>query len=154
MLSREDLLNRGQEIHIHPTGMHIYMCVGTTEHPEWAEPGVYRSANGSEIAEALAEQAGFDVEFYRKERLKKERRAQVMAALEEEFMSGAGARQTIKELGVFKLVHIGMGRHVIEDADGNVLTARHLTEKEGHSVLRQLVPVETDAPVELGDAEA
>lgn len=104
------------------------------------EPGVYRNAFGDEINEAVAKAAGFPVERLRKLRIRNERMAKAMAEIEADLDldEDVAERKVVSEKGKYKLVSLGMGRHILEDPDGNTITKKHLTREEGDKLLNAM----------------
>lgn len=127
-------LDRGVTMTTHPSGVDIYMYKD--------EPGVYLSAFGRPLPEQLAKEAGMPVDVYGRARRKKELIAAAHAQIErdiEEQIQGGSRRVLVTRDGLH-LVDIGLGRHIIEDADGNVLTKEHMSEEYGRRLFDQMVP--------------
>ena len=141
-------LDRGVHMRAHPSlGMDIYMYVGRPRDPskpesDWvgADPGIYFDAHGNEVSNVLAEQAGFDVESHTKQH-------KIKVALEEAGKEvlvrfGETKNEVVKERAGFKIKDIGVGRHNVEDPDGNVLNGRQpLTLDQANILLSHLAPV-------------
>lgn len=141
MASKNIDYNRGVLKKVHnKLGVDVYMYKDT--------PGVYLNAYGTEVSEALAAEAGFDIETLGRARLKRERMAQAMAAIEQELNPevGAGERKLVEERGGFKIMDIGLGRHIVEDPDGNKLTAAPLPLETAKVLLERLTPNEPVKP--------
>ena len=129
--------NRGVQLRRHPTtGMVLGMYKD--------EVGTYRNAHGTPVAAELAAEAGFPVERYRKIAEKRARMDAAQRALDDEFKDFDPVREIVAERGGFKLVHIGNGRHIIEDPDGSNLTPKQMTEDEGRKVFDKVVPKEDE----------
>lgn len=125
--------NRGLTKKIHlKTGVDVYMYKDT--------PGVYLNAYGTPVTEEFAKEAGFDVVTYGREKLKRERIAQVTALVEAELSSGHSVREIAEEINGFKVIHIGLERYTVEDPESNVLTATPLPLDTASKLLRQLNP--------------
>lgn len=125
--------DRGVLKRIEPVSkLEVYMYVDT--------PGVYLNAHGTPVAEALGKSAGFPVEFYAKQRVRKERMAQAMDAISTELDLVENVTTVVREKGGFKIVDIGLGRHQVHDPDGDNLTKEPLTAQQADLVLDQLVP--------------
>lgn len=135
-------LDRGVHSRSDPgTGMEVYMYVD--------EPGVYRSAHGTEVNIDLARRAGFPVEEHAKKRkiqlALKAASDRVMAELAE---ADAGVKKVVSEKEGFQIVDLGYDRYQVLSPDGDVLNTRPLSEHEAEILLEQLVPgPETDVPV-------
>ncbi len=67
-------VNRGVRIKRHPSMGLVYMYIDT--------PGVFLNTFGKEVPDKIASQAHFDVETLGKERIKRERMAEAMTAIE------------------------------------------------------------------------
>lgn len=138
-------LDRGVQSRSDPqTGMEVYMY--------WDEPGVYRSAHGTEIALAIAERCGFPIEEHLKQRRIKEAlksaHDKVMADLAS---SNPGANTVVEEKEGFKLVDIGYDRYQVYSPDGDVLHPQPLTLHVAKTLLDQLVPATSQPVVETND---
>jgi len=94
------------------TGMEVFMYR--------KEPGVYYTAHGSEVNQALARLAGFDVD--RQVAMREHQRRALMAsaqiAKELEVDNGVGKKVVLEEVAGFKLIDLGKGRYWIEDEHG------------------------------------
>lgn len=95
------------------------------------EPGVFYSANGLEVSPILAKKAGFDIE-----RLAKAREKQVkMREFEANWNISASevTKRIIKERNNFRLVDLGDNRYIVEDTEGQNMTAgkQATTEQQG-----------------------
>ena len=135
MANRKINYDRGVIISQHKSsGMDVYMYVDT--------PGVYLNAFGTPIDEQLAKEAGFDVVKYGKDRVKRERMAAAMGAIEHELeiANEEGNKKTVKEQNGFKVIDIGLGRHYVEDPDGNRLTATPLPLEQSVLLLDKIAP--------------
>jgi hypothetical protein len=66
----------GLAIREHPRGFRVAM--------KKKEPGTYFTQLGTEVPEEVAREAGFDVDRYRKDRLRRERVSEAMQAIETE----------------------------------------------------------------------
>lgn len=125
--------DRGVIIRTEPkTGVDVYMYRDS--------PGVWLNAYGTPVTEELAKMAGFDVERYSKERIKRERMATAMAAIEQEMASAAVKKAVVMERGGFSVIDIGLGRFHVEDPDGNQLTSTFLPKETAIMLLDQLSP--------------
>jgi hypothetical protein len=117
------------------TGVEVYMYLD--------EPGVYRNAFGDVITEKLAQEAGFDVEKFRKARIRRERMADAKRAIEEELDHSDVQTKVVKQRNGYALVSMGFGRYNIEDPDGQPLTDKPLTKQEAEAVFDKVVPDDT-----------
>lgn len=96
------------------TGVNIYMY--------FDEPGHYRNHFGDEVNPMLAQQAGFNTEKWGKLRVKNERMAKAMTAIEAELATAGDAKaEPVYEKAGYKVMDLGVGRHNVLDPDGNVL---------------------------------
>lgn len=126
--------NRGVLIRSHPAlQMDIYMYHDS--------PGVYLNGYGTEIAEALAAEAGYPVEVYSKEKERRRRVAQATEAIERELNAAAPQRKVVREQGGFRMVDMGLDRFQIEDPNGAVLHKDFLTKALADKLLNSLAPV-------------
>ena len=134
--------DRGVTFSLHPTtGMNVYMYKN--------EPGIYRNAYGAVIPETLAKEAGFPVEKYAKERVRRERVAAAMGAIDEELKEAdAQSQNVVVERNGFQVVEFGAGRHNVKDPDGNVLNTIPLTKEVAEKLLERLVPEEVPQKAE------
>jgi len=125
--------NRGVRIRSHPSGVQVYMYND--------EPGVFLNAFGHEVADALAQAAGYDVASLGRERLKKERMAQAMSMIENELSSEGTTEETLLvERRGFKIIGIGLGRFHLKDPDDNTLTPTPVSEEVAMLLLDQMAP--------------
>lgn len=129
---------RGVVKKIHPkTGVGVYMYKDT--------PGVYLNAFGTEVSEELAAEAGFDVKNLGLARLKRERMAQAMQAIELELALSEEKRKVIKDKDGWKVVQVNdLGGHVVEDPEGNVLSMQ-IPKEQAVALLEKLVPSKPSA---------
>lgn len=122
------------------TGIEVFMYLDT--------PGVYLNSYELPVSESLAEAAGFDTAKYGKMRKRRELMALAKKGIEEQLAleEENDVKEVVQERGGFSIVHIGLGRHVIEDPDGGQIVANHLTLAEAEAALNQLVPQDQEAP--------
>lgn len=111
-------------------GINIYMYVD--------DPGVYMTYHGHTVPEQLAKEAGFEVDRFAKERLRRERMAAAAKAIEAELADGGVVEEVVAEKGDFKMIHIGLGRYQIVDKDKQVLTEAPLTKELAEGLLDSL----------------
>lgn len=121
--------DRGVVKRKHPSGLELYMYMD--------EPGTYRNAFGNEVEETLAKEAGFKVDSLRLAKLKKERMAEAMSQIEAELADEK--REVVKEKDGFKVVSIGLGRHIVEGPDGTSLTDTPIPKEMAETILERLV---------------
>jgi hypothetical protein len=110
-------LDRGVLIRsVQDTGMDVYMYRD--------DPGVYLTAIGNEVPEKIAEQAGFNVDRFRRLRNRKLGMARAAELLDEEtaLADNESQRTAVYDKDGFKVILYGLGRHIVEDPDGNNLT--------------------------------
>lgn len=134
MTTRKIDYDRGVIISQHKaSGMDVFMYVDT--------PGVYLNAFGAPVSDQLAKEAGYDVEKFGKDKLKRERMAKAMTAIEAELAIAdeVGKKNVVEEKGGFKIVDMGVGRHYVEDPDGNRLNSVPLPVEQARVLLTQLV---------------
>lgn len=145
-------LNRGVECRFERvTGMEVYMY--------FDEPGKFFSAHGTPLPDSLAKSCGYDVEKLAKVRLKKERQAQAIAALDAEFAEGGAVNELVAEADGFKMIHIGYERYNVTDADANVLNPRALTRPEAEALFKAFAPnwdgaAKAETPAKAGKAKS
>ena len=125
--------DRGVIKRIHPSGAEVYMYRD--------DPGVFLNAFGKPVTKELAENAGFDIPKYSLARRKKEMLAKAVETIEAELGGDEpGTRKVVLDRDGFHLISIGLGRHILEDPDGNNLTPEPLTEEEGVILFAEMVP--------------
>jgi hypothetical protein len=134
-------LDRGVHSRTDPaTGMEVYMYVGQPPDFRGAEPGVYRSAHGTEVDVELARRAGFPVE----EHLKQRRINEALHAAHQKVMqemADESKKEVIREYGGFKLVDLGYSRYQVVSPDGIVLNQKgHLDKRTAEILFDELVP--------------
>lgn len=135
--------DRGVYIQVHnSTGVDVFMYVD--------EPGIYRNAYGTEVSADLAKEAGYDVERLGKERARFERRAAALDAIDKELEheDARAMKEVVAEKGGFKIIAIGLGRHQLEDPDGQTLTAAPIPLEQAQVLLNRLVPDPKEEPKE------
>lgn len=115
------------------TGIEVYMYLDL--------PGVYYNSYEIEVAEELAAKAGYDTTKYGKMKKRRELLAIAMQAVDADLEMDEynEQREVIEERGGFTIVHIGMGRHILEDPEGGKLVDRPLTLEEAKKALDELV---------------
>lgn len=127
--------DRGVLIRQNPSagGIQIYMYVDA--------PGVFLNAFGQEVDADLAAGAGYDVALLARRRLIQERKALALAAIEEELEGAdAGEAVVVRQRGDWSLVDIGLGRFVVKDPDGAVVTPHALPREQADIVFEKLTP--------------
>lgn len=136
--------NRGLMKHTHaPTGIAVYMY--------FDDPGVYLNAYGFEVSKTLAENSGYDVGKWGKERTKRLRMAEAKELIEIELDAAEEYKpEVVKELKGFKVLAIGLGRHHVKDPDGNQMTEIPMPLEQALGLLEKMVPssLETGTPSE------
>jgi hypothetical protein len=140
MLNGSIDINRGVTLCVTTDGVEVYMYKDT--------PGVYLNAYGKPVTEALAARAGFDVEKLGKARRRREMIAQAAQIIDDELDSDSVTAKVAKERDGFRLVNIGLGRHVIEDPDGQRLTPTPVTKEQAERLFDELVPKPAEPVVE------
>ena len=127
-------VNRGVMIKKHPSMGLVYMYMDT--------PGVYLNAFGKEIPDTVAAQAAYDVETLGKERLKRERMAEAMTAIEIELDLAVTADEetVLWERGGYRVVKLALGNAYVFDDENNKLTPIAIPEAEAKLLLDHLVP--------------
>ena len=104
-----------------------------------ADPGRYLNVHGRTVAPALAQAAGFDVETDTKKRRIRQQITDYQKRIEAEALLESGTRTVLAERNGFKLVSIGLGRHIIEDPDGE-RCSNQLTKEEALIAFDSMVP--------------
>lgn len=109
--------DRGVIINIHQaSGMDVYMYVD--------DPGKFLTAHAQIVSDAIAKEAGYDVEKLAKDRVKKERKAQALQMIDNELSDDKDIKEdVVDERNGWKIVSIGLGRHHLNDPDGNRITS-------------------------------
>ena len=129
-------LDRGVISRSHPSlGMDVYMYVD--------DPGVYLTAHGTEVALALAEQAGFEVDKYAKQHKIKVAMANAQADVLAQF--NEATTEVLVERNGFKVVDIGLGRCNVLSPDGDLLNKTPVSREQAEILLKHLTPNEKDA---------
>lgn len=137
--------DRGIMKRLHPTGVEVYMYMDT--------PGVYLNAFGTPVADEMADQAGFPVGQFAKDKLKKERMAAALSFIEAELSDGPKVGEPIDERDGFKLVAVALDGFRVLDPDGNSLTPVPLPQKAAQALFNQLAPGPAPKPL-VGAAKA
>ena len=116
------------------TGIEVYMYMDL--------PGVYYNTFESQVSEALAASAGYDVALFGKQKRRREQLVVAMDAIDAQLdlQEDNGQKEVVVDRGGFSVVHIGLGRHIIEDQDGGKIVDRPLTLDEAKAALEKLVP--------------
>lgn len=135
--------NRGVVKNVHPSGVAVYMYVDT--------PGVFINAFGTEVTVELAKSSGFDTDPLLRKRAYNERVNEAMANIEAEMTSGEARREPVMERDGFKVLDIGLGRHDIEDPDGNKLNTLPMPLEQAELLFNQLAPKD-GSPVEVSSS--
>ena len=127
-------VNRGVMFMVHQaTGMYVYMYIDT--------PGEYFNVHCSPVTEKMASEAGFEIEKYAKEKLKRERLRAASDAIEAEIAIADKQQQVVvEECSGFTIVDIGYSRFNVKDPDGNVLNTHPLSREIAVKLLENLVP--------------
>lgn len=134
--------DRGVHKRTGPGGIEVYMYKD--------DPGVYLNAYGTPLPESIAEAAGFDVATNRKAKLKKERVAAALRAVDADLASLEGepdAEEVVtKEQDGWKIIDIGLGRRLIKDPEGNQITPQSMPQEQAESLLAQLAGPPSTVP--------
>lgn len=138
-------LDRGVMIKRHTaSGVYVYMYMD--------EPGVYLNAFGKTVPESMAKLVGYDVVNLGKKRLRKERMAAAMTAIDAE-LNGVEedenyeALNIIKEGGGFKVIAMPLGNAKVIDENGGEMTPRPIPQAEAIVLFEHLVP-ENEVPAQ------
>ena len=134
-------VRRGVMIKRHrASGMQVYMYFDT--------PGVYLNPHGGTVSEELAAQAGFDTKQYAKERLRRDRMASAMSAIEAELaLSADNAENVIEERDGFKIIELALGNANVVDEDGHLMNPVPIPVAQAKELLKHLAPQKVeDAP--------
>lgn len=132
------MYDRGVMKRSHPLGLDVYMYIDL--------PGEYMTAHGSPITEEFALAAGFPIDILRKEKIKRERMAQAKLAIEQELEVQVQTREVVTEEKGFKVIGIGLGRHMVEDPDGNILNKEPLALEQAKLLLVALTGSKAEEP--------
>lgn len=127
--------DRGVEKHVVPvTKVKVFMYLD--------RPGEFINAFGTEVDDELARAAGFDVDKWRKVKLKRERMAEAQRFIENELdlEYEVEEQNIVQEAEGFKLVRIGEGGYIVLDPDGNKLVPLPLPKASAEGLFKQLVP--------------
>ncbi len=139
--------DRGVIKRTHGSGAEIFMYKD--------DPGVFLNAFGAEIDPQMARDAGMNVEKYELAKRKKARMAEAMNLIDAEFQDENSDKVVVSTRGGFTLISLGLGRHILEDPDGNNLTPNQLTLEEGELLFEQMAPKvpEPETSVEVDKKE-
>lgn len=139
MTDRKIDYDQGVLINVHPgTGMDVFMYVD--------HPGKYLTAHNTPVPDQIAKEAGYDVERLAKEKLRMERKLQANAIIDKELSDDANTNEEcVNSRNGFKLVSIGMGRHLVKDPDGNTLNAHPLPKESAEKLLYAMAGDEVKA---------
>ena len=87
-------------------------------------PGVYYDDHENEVSEEIARTAGYDVERFRKDRIRRERLAAASSAIEAELeiAGSAGEEEVLAEDAGYKVIGLPLDNAHLVDIDGNRLT--------------------------------
>lgn len=115
--------DRGVIINTHQlSGMDVFMYID--------DPGKYLTAHSVAVSEAIAKEAGYDVEKLSKDRVKKSRKEQALELIDAELADDKDVREeVVGERNGFKLVTTGLGRHHVVDPDGNRVNPMPMAEE-------------------------
>jgi len=121
--------DRGVIINTHRlSGMDVFMYVD--------DPGKFLTAHGATVYDKIAREAGYDVDKLAKDRMKKERKSQAMAMIDEELADDKDIKEeVVAERNGFKVITTGIGRHHVLDPDGNRLTSFPLAREAADKLL-------------------
>jgi len=116
-------------------------------------PGEYFSGNGKPISVEAARRAGFDVEHYEKLRKRNLASAHFLAKFDEANETAGTTRKVVFERAGYRVVSLGLDRHIVEDSDGFLLTpGKHLSLAQAQETLELFVP-EVEAQAEVDKIE-
>lgn len=115
--------DRGVIINTHQlSGMDVFMYID--------DPGKYLTAHSVAVSETIAKEAGYDVEKFSKDRVKKSRKEQALELIDAELADDKDVREeVVGERNGFKLVTTGLGRHHVVDPDGNRVNPMPMAEE-------------------------
>lgn len=132
MSDRKVDYDRGAIIMSHPgSGMDVFMYVDT--------PGEYLDAHLNSVPDTIAGEAGYKVEQLAKERLRRHRKAQANAIIDQELADESDVEEVVVDSrNDFILVSSGLGRHNVKDHDGNVLNAHPLTKESAQKLFNAM----------------
>jgi hypothetical protein len=105
-------LNRGVKTRFHPNGMKVSMYLD--------DPGTYLDDLGKPFPDELAKQAGFDLDKWRKEKLKLQKLAAFKKQLDQEYASAEEQLATeLSRNGGHDVRAIGGGQYALFGKDGS-----------------------------------
>lgn len=115
--------DRGVLIKTHvSTGMDVFMYVD--------ESGKYLSAHSRPVSDAIAKEAGYDIEKLAKDRLKMERKAHAMSLIDDELSDDKDVKEeSVHERNGYRVITTGLGRFHVLDPDNNRLTAAPVSKE-------------------------
>jgi len=103
------------------------------------EPGIYLNAFGIEVSEKIAREAGFDVEKFRRARLRADKLSEAAAIVDAE-LAQADKIEAVKiaEQGGFALIDVGYNRFIIETTEGDRVTPKAMTRHAATAIFAKL----------------
>jgi hypothetical protein len=127
-------VDAGYSIKELPDGTRIFM--------HKAHPGTYLNASGEEISEAIAKQAGFDTERYRRERTRSDKMAEAQAVIEQELTAHQATPEAsvVAERNGYRLLDVGYSRFQVTLDDGTPVTPKAVTLPLARSIFAKLAP--------------
>jgi hypothetical protein len=133
--------DRGVIINIHQgSGMDVYMYAD--------DPGVFLNAHGDVISDALAAEAGYDIEKLGKERVRKSRKQQALEMIDAELADDKDVKEEVlEERGGYKMISTGLGRYHVVDPDGNRLTSFPVSEEMAKKLFDGMAPAQAEDAV-------
>lgn len=126
--------NGGIQLRLGPGGVGVVMYND--------EPGVYYNERGGRVTDAMAAQAGFDVDSFGKQRRKADAMKLAAAGIEQEYAAYGPSANVITERGEYRLVEVAAGHFAVHfiEADGKSapLTNTVLTRKAADKLFEDL----------------
>jgi len=113
----------------------------------YAKPGEYLTPLGGSVPEEIAARAGYDVEFFGKQKLRAEKVAEFQQLLDLE-MNTEGDGTVLAERGGYKLVEVGTLGHVkVLDSEGHAVVNIPYPRELGEELFSKLAGPEPKLPL-------
>lgn len=117
------------------------------------DPGIYLSASGAMVSEALAKDAGFPVVPLKKKGEMKRVLAEAHAEIEQRFQ--AATEKVLKTSKDYVIVSLGEKRYVIRDSNGTQIHDNPFSHRDAMRLFEKLVPIaEAKAAQEAAEGPA
>lgn len=113
------------------SGLYIHMYVD--------EPGVYYADNGVRVSVEVAKLAGYDIEYFGKQRERRERFAAAQDKINAEMdMADETSAKVLAEAGDFKVLEMPLGNAIVVDTEGSRLTPSPVPKAQAMLVFKSM----------------